>query len=302
MSNKSWKDFLLSSGLPLEYAVSKILANAGAIGNEVFHYQRRNELNIQTDFSVDIESTYVHGNDLWLEMLVECKYRHDSSKWVFTPAEYRSVLGPEFNHVFLSLDDLADDYTINTDAIERFSSLYRLANDGVEILTTDANSKSIANALCQLKYAIPNKIASALEHQIDHMLGDRSPIFIILPIVVTTAELWRIRPEQTISQIRKSQDISDIADREDILILYHKPDNELRQYSNEILSKHFSDDQKSRMSKVLSSAGKHDFDFYTGVFSTHFPSMYVIIHFDRFESAITNVIRFFSDKRQLKKK
>ena len=235
-------------------------------------------------------------------MLVECKYRHDSSKWIFTPAEYKSVLGPEFNNVFLCLDDFSDDYSINTDAIDAFSSIYQLANNGVELLSNDANSKTITNALCQLKYAIPNKVASALEHQIDHMLGDRSPVFVILPIVVTTAELWRIRPEQTINRIKASQEISDIADREDILILYNKPDNELRQYSKEILLKHFTDDQKNRMTKILSTTGKQNFDLFTDLHSTHFPSMYVIIHFDRFESAINNVIRFFSDKRQLNKK
>ena len=55
-------------------------------------------------------------------------------------AEYRSVFGPEFNHVFLSLDDLADDYSINTEAIERFSSLYKLAKSGGRVISSnDAN-------------------------------------------------------------------------------------------------------------------------------------------------------------------
>ena len=239
---------------------------------------------------------------MWIDFLIECKYRHDSAKWVFTPNEYKTFFGPEFNHAFLVLDDLADDYKIDTESIDKFSKLYKLCSKGTELLSNNCNPKSIENAISQLKYAVPHRITDAMIHQIDKELGKISPIFITIPIIVTTAELWRIRPEITMDDVRAADDLRQVAEQEEVLIIHQQPDNELRQYSHKLFTDSFDRDQQERISKIMKTREKHSFRFFADVYSTYFPSMFVVVQFGRFEKAIHNVIKFFSQSKHFKRR
>jgi len=107
MSKKSWKDHLLSSGLPLEHSVIRELKQHGFLSPREFQYERKNEHGVPTLFSVDVEATNILAErKIWLDLLIECKYRHDSTQWVFNPDEYDWRLGIEFYESFIALDAL----------------------------------------------------------------------------------------------------------------------------------------------------------------------------------------------------
>lgn len=95
MSERIWKDHLLSSGTPLEYSVLRALADLGVIDPTEHRYQRVNEHGITTEFSIDVLDRDIDTvRNLWLEMFIECKYRHDSTRWVFTPVDYSNSTAP----------------------------------------------------------------------------------------------------------------------------------------------------------------------------------------------------------------
>lgn len=55
-SNKSWKDHLLSSGVPLEYSVRRIFEELGIHNPSEYRYVRKTAEGVSQIFSVDVHS------------------------------------------------------------------------------------------------------------------------------------------------------------------------------------------------------------------------------------------------------
>jgi len=226
MSKKNWKDYLLSSGIPLEHSVIRIFEKLGIFRPIEFRYERNIETGVRKIFSVDVYTTYLdEKRNLWIEILVECKYRNDKTKWIFMPAEYGESLRPDFSSLFVTLDEAVVERSFKRNDSIYFKRMYPLCEKGIEILPKDINPQSINHAISQLRYAIPNLAATALRHQAEDALGKPEPIFVILPIIVTTAEIWRLYPDVTIETLRDSEDLKEVASLHDIVLLHEEPDN-----------------------------------------------------------------------------
>ena len=70
MQNNKWKDYILKSGLPLEFEVKKTLDKLGFWSKSEFSYMRENENNLSTEFSYDIDSE-MHIKEHCFELLIE---------------------------------------------------------------------------------------------------------------------------------------------------------------------------------------------------------------------------------------
>lgn len=82
-----WKSKLLSSSVPMEYEVAKMLVSHSFAVDTDFSYAR-DDFGIQKDFSVDLLATCylpTSGDNIaaTVELLVECKHRHRNNKWLF---------------------------------------------------------------------------------------------------------------------------------------------------------------------------------------------------------------------------
>ena len=303
MSKKTWKNYLLSSGIPLEHSVTTILQKLGSTNPSEFIYERINEIGLHTQFSIDISAPFILSHrDIWLELLIECKFRHDSIKWIFMPEEYRAIQGPDFQDVFIILDELADNHLIDREVLDNFSQQYKPCGKGIELLKNDFNPKSLNQAINQLKYALAEKVIDSMIHQADKLLGDTSPIFVFIPIIVTTAELWRINSDISIDEINKADNPTDIATKEDILFAHKEPDNQLKRYTFERLINGFTEEQKSKINKIMEKSVWHGLKFYFDIFSSYHPSMFVVINYARFEKTISNLLSFFKTADIIKKK
>src|SRR5229473_4520754 len=88
--NSNWKENLLKSSLPLEQLVAEELEkNTFYIAGE-YSYTRKNEHEINTEFSIDLlshKSNLVEKSQFGdiLNILIECKYTYPTTKWVFSP-------------------------------------------------------------------------------------------------------------------------------------------------------------------------------------------------------------------------
>jgi len=295
MSKKGWKDHLLSSGVPLEYSVRRVFEELGIRQPEEFKYERKNADGVPQVFSVDIVST---GIDLqrrfWVESLVECKYRHDGTKWVFTPMEYQhDIYRPRFRDLFVTLDQCCPDKKLDPTILNDLRDYFPLCGKGIELLPEDTNPKSIEQAVKQLRYGVIAKTVDALIHQIDKLLGDFIPIFVFLPIIVTTAELWRLKTNTTIEEIRAAEEISNVADRHDFVVLMEDPDNLDRRYTTTLLQESLDADQQAEMNRLLQETMKQTFPFFVDHFSAYVPSLFLVISYERFSSAMVMLHKFF---------
>ncbi|MBI5573834.1 MAG: hypothetical protein HY919_04695 [Elusimicrobia bacterium] len=99
----TWKEYLLKSSIPLEFEVKKFLDSKGCISDFEYSYLRTNENNASKEFSYDIDASYI-CDEHFVELMIECKYRHQSTKWVFIPEKY-VVLHEVYPNSFMHPND-----------------------------------------------------------------------------------------------------------------------------------------------------------------------------------------------------
>ncbi len=295
-TKKTWKDHLLSSGVPLEYSVARIFEDLGMQGSEEFRYERKNEAGISQVFSVDIGSTQIDlDRNFWFETLVECKYRHDGTRWVFTPSDYVDLRGPEFAELFVKLDIFCADRKFDSEAFNKFEGKYPLCEKGIELLPDKDNPKGIEQAIFQLRYAVVAKAISSLVHQKGGGLGRRDPLFLIVPIVVTTAELWRLIPGTTVEDVRRASEISDVADRQRIVVLRQTPNDTDMIETRAAFARRFNLEGRG-MPLVLQAAANMSprLREFVDSFAANGPSLFVIVQYDEVRTMLENLQGFLA--------
>ena len=163
-----WKSKLLSSSVPMEYEVARVLVERGFAVDADYSYAR-DDAGITKGFSVDIRATGYppfRGNKLLttIELLVECKHRHRSNKWLF----FRDPNTEDMSPFTLG-------YTIR--AVDRFSPAFFSPGStvsfdeeaifcikGVEVDTSNGNvhDTEIKHGLAQLQYALPRLLTDSI--------------------------------------------------------------------------------------------------------------------------------------------
>lgn len=238
MANKEWKNKFLSSSLPLEFEVGKILKSKNFMFSYDFLYSRDKYASVSgsdrysdvnNDFSVDLYAWDLapFGNlddtietTAWLELLVECKYTQPNKKWVFLPdlAENRRIsgYGDNFLNVIDTFSKKTAKFTITADFDKKGPFCYK----GTEI---DANTGAIdfypiQKGISQLQYALPRLICDYIEDRCDTEKPD-IPLF-YCPILVTTADLMILKRDVTIEKVASSNSLMDIAKPTPYLFLY----------------------------------------------------------------------------------
>ena len=306
MSKKTWKDHLLSSGVPLEYSVIRIFEELGISDPGEFSYERKTPDGLSQVFSVDVHARkHDVRRKLYIECLVECKYRHDGTNWVFVPRDYAEIFGrgPGFADLFVTLDQCCVDRKLDRSVLEKFEQTYPLCARGIELLPDDANPKTIEQAVQQLRYAVVAKVIDAIEWQIfmsDPDISDVTPMYVIVPIIVTTAQLWRLKVGASVEDIRSAEDIKDVADPHDVLVLHQRPDNLDERDTKQRMSETFAP-MKKELNDLFKQTG-YGFGVFSSRFATDTPSMFIIISYKRVKTAMKNLNSFFATDRLIIKR
>jgi len=293
----NWKDALLSSGVPLEYSVRRILESLDIADAREYKYLRPNENGIETQFSIDLRATHINfKTNHWLELFIECKYRKDGTSWIFAPDTFSELSTSPFSSTFVHLDLFSDSGQVNEEVVDKFAHNYTACSKGVELTDAGCNPKSIAQALSQLKYGLVDNFVDCILHQVDHLLGDNSPIFSHAAFVVTTADLWRLKEGVTISDIRAAKDLQDVATNHDLLFCFEPPDNELQRYAEQKFRSSFTTKQIEWMDRVAVARGGHSFQHYTDVLARSYPCYFAIIGLPRLHATLARTMDFFSQE------
>ncbi len=289
--NTTWKTHLLSSGMPLEYSVIDTLIRLGSWHPREYRYQRPNELGVPTVFSVDVHASQIL-KACWLELLIECKYRRDGIKWVFMPERFSDLPGgSDFDAAFLILDGISG-YHLDRGVLRSASKHYIACGKGIEIHEKGNNPKAIEQAVCQLSFAVPHRVVECIEEQLGWM-EDFGMYHVLVPIIVTTAELWRMKEHTTIEEVREAAQLDAIATREDMLFMCRPPDTALATYTKSLLQERLGR-RPELVSKIEERTHLSDFETYAATFGSRYPSVFVIMSHDRFESAMRDLTGFFA--------
>lgn len=264
------KQALLASGLPLEMSVEGLLRSMRFHGLADFSYWRRADPG-HKDFSVDVRATR-HIPTPWLaatedgqrtvasitamwDILVECKYRSPSVKWVFAP-----LAGPyslRRTHFFMNgrghcaLGDEAGALMVvpsmspGTPGPDKFPVLVtrgiELRSGGANTESDDAYSSSIRRGIYQLQFAHFPRLNGPL-HSVGRLRDVVDPPYLELSVnvsslvLVTTAELWAFRADIDFRAIERAESLSEIANRVDAVEYPTVVSRELRNHNEEWLT------------------------------------------------------------------
>lgn len=238
-SESKWKDFVLRTGLPLEYEVSEILRSLGFEPRGEYPFIRENENKIECEFSVDLWADKTikpnkGSSSLQASCLVECKYSHQGVNWLFIPNNTATV-NPIIKVIDHNTEHINEFYDFDDNFICK--EKIRSCSKGIEILPKDASEFIIKKGINQLKYALPNFASLYLDV---HYNVDPKSIAAILPILVTTADIFVLHEDVKTKDILRASSLDNIAKKVN-LIRYSSFDNPLLDnYSQYVLSKFLS--------------------------------------------------------------
>lgn len=278
--DNKWKDFLLKSGVPLEFEIKKTLKDLGFDSYSEFSYLRPDEQNIVNEFSYDIDSSLRIDNHLF-ELMVECKYRDESTNWIFIPEEYNESDRGAGTMSFLNTNDyfykkeFPDFYKFIN-----FDTVAPLCSKGIELNSSGQNPKTITQAISQLCYGMIDKVIEGMKQQLEESEDTEHLVFHHIPIIITTANLYRLKNDVTISEIKNAENINSIATREYVLLLEPKISIELERYSFQKLDLFIDSYGIDKLSSSLNEKKKiHNWTFrdHQKMISNDFPEGILVI-------------------------
>jgi len=248
---KKWggyKKFLLRSGVPLEANVSKICQKEGMMDLGEFFYKREEDI-----FSVDLLARDVHrkkANDLefgtFIDFLIECKYREPHKKWIFSSFEFgeKHLTGREMwlsNDFSISypFDDIEVSNLIASIPRYIYEKInFDSCNKGVEVSDKGFDPNSINHALFQVLFAVPYQGISEISAILEYGTSDDVVGEIIVPVIVTTSDLYLLDKSTDLEKIRESKNGEEILKRKEIIQYEIQPPLHLTEYSNSLISKY----------------------------------------------------------------
>lgn len=272
MSSKKWKDNLLSSSLPLEFNVAKILVSKGFSVDSDFTYAR-NDSGIVKDFSVDIEAracapfTDPNKIDASLTLLVECKYRSPNVKWLFMPDSNIADFSPFTLGCTIRKIDEFSSYIIDGKKTEEFDEDFPICYKGTEIDfgNQSVHDNELKHGIAQLQYALPRLFTNNVLFSLSSHAEDNVPFF-FCPILLTTAELLLTKESASINEFEKLSSIDEITNKVPCLLIYsnYGPDFETHcsKECNDLAKLKEYDVIKTLESNIRKSKyKKYDFDY-----------------------------------------
>lgn len=274
MSNAKWKDFLLKSGLPLEYEVKEFLDSQNCVSSFDYSYFRNDENSIINEFSFDINAAYIEKNHFF-KLAIECKYRDRSTNWLFLPGTYGGM--SELGHT--SFLHPLDHFTKHTKFPFKYPELPPIGKaclKGIEITSDGQNPKTITQAVNQLSYAMAEMVVEDMISQIEEHLATSEMIFYNVPIIVTTANLFRLNENVTIEMIKETDKLSEIATEEDCLIIDSKIGKDLERHNKGVFTNFINEYGKNNLNKKLKSFND-DIDFLTDVISSNYAPQAILV-------------------------
>ncbi|WP_334001126.1 hypothetical protein [Burkholderia cepacia] len=265
---KRWKDNLLSSSVPMEFEVSKLLVKHGFSTTADYSYTRYGAQG-RDDFSVDLHASiylpYRRPNEITTEfqLLIECKHRHRNNKWLFFPDPNPGEFSAFTLGYTLRVVDNFSPVTLESEPTVAFDNKANFCLKGVEIdlNTGTVHDAEIRRGLAQLQYALPRLVTEAIEWNLGQHPEDCFP-FLYCPILLTTSEIVVAKTDTTIASVEKAEALSDLATPVPWVVVYCEQTQDFqrhRQATCDVLSELVESGSTHWIDEVKKEAGVSDF-------------------------------------------
>ena len=282
MTNNNWKKYLLKSGLPFEYEVKECFVKNGCTVWDEYSYLKSDENNIEKEFSYDLDANTWQGGHS-IDLMVECKYKTEPTKWFFTPDPYSYQQDLNKNSFLHPVDH----FTKNTFLFNKMpfydvikEPLGPFCLKGVEVFKNQSIEINIRRAINQLSYAFIDKIISAFDGQLDKEVDMfNNSIFLQIPMIITNADLHLINKNITTKEIEKADSIEKISTQHDFLIFHNKIGEHLRNFNLNKLAEFFSGKEKGLVEGRMNTFTK-DLNHFVNVIANYSPECILIMKHD----------------------
>lgn len=206
--------------------MAKLLVRLGFGVDADFSYGRYDG-NVVKDFSVDIHAEFYPAFSAIFELLIECKFRTPNKKWLFLPDPNKDY----FTNYGLS-DPIryVDDFTLRYFGRKHsVRTSVPITYKGTEINLTDGSvhDSDIRHGIAQLRYGLPRLLRERILENV-LMVEEANP-FAFCPILVTTADIYVLRPGTSLGKVLKSSKIEQLANPVPYVLLHadYGPDFEM---------------------------------------------------------------------------
>lgn len=260
----SWKQKLISSGMPFEHDVAQALVKSDYFVRSEFEFLRKSEEGYK-EFSVDFSATYFKEIDFdikySLELLVECKHSSkDKSVILFEAIDHQEGCVVTLGHTLAKIDVACPD-TVSDQPIYDFEARFKFVNKIIEISEKDADPKRFKHGCQQLRYAAVPFVFDILEWQMSEHPKDVHPRY-VAKILVTNAPLRTISEGVRLVDIESAEKIEDISEEVPAAIIVMGHGSEIkdhtRRYAENISERFLS--LANHVEEDMKNAGKH-FEF-----------------------------------------
>lgn len=251
-TNRKWKDALLKSGLPLEYEVKTFLQKEKkCLLRYEPSYLKCDDNGFEKEFSYDLNASYIRM-PYDVELMIECKFRAEGTKWFFLPEEYGGM-DEIYQNAFMHAIDHFHQWTwVWNDFMPYDNDVPPLCSKGMEVYENgEWNNKSIHQAVTQLSYGFAENIAETVRDHIDEEYGIHFRT-LLLPIIVTTAELFRFKEGLGIDDIKAASAPEAVATNHDTLLIKAGADISLFNHNMFVFMTAFGEQKDLLAAKVQS--------------------------------------------------
>lgn len=263
MKSSQIKDTILKTGIPLEISVVKKILECGLDELGEVEYERDGKIfstDIQTEKQVEISKNV----SILFNFVIECKYKTKNHNWYFMQfprgnnnsmrSETRNevfdtVFWPLIHKIGYRIKDKIDLPILRT---ENFFDL-KIADKGVEIINDKFDPNTIKKALHQAVFGsviahkesmhyifenLPSKLDSQSLQDFYENEEHVSPIIsVTLPIIVTTAKLYRLQADISLEDIEHEKEIFNLFEEEKGIMLLNLNYKTVWNFSDEIFER-----------------------------------------------------------------
>ncbi len=246
MSKRKWGESFLKSGLPLEYLTMTAFKSLGWKCEQNVEYQRKNRDGKIAWFELDLSTISPQDDDdTELGFLIECKYHDLSRFWMFFPWETNAFANNSslFNPApFQILAEPLSKSGLSLAPISHWGSV--VSESGVKLENTFRTAlEQIANGF------VPYSLSQMFGFNLD-VHGDIPWVTAFVPMIVTNARLYRLKPEiNNLDNIRLATQPDDIADELEWTWYFYEPTLALIDQNLEAINSHKGGDDKELISK-----------------------------------------------------
>lgn len=216
-----WKTHLLRTSVPLEHEAARILTAHNFSVSADYAYSRFDGA-LQKEFTVDVRaitSFDIEGSLLrqcMLDVLVECKYRVDGTRWLFLPRPSSTTEGL---HNVIQAVDVLSPWHVHDQWWHDAASTAEICYAGVEVGTTSSYDEAPQKARAfesqlrhgarQLQYALPPLLAHRARWVALQDPDGNLPFFIV-PVLVTNVPLIVAHHDFGIDTVKAMRDLDEL--------------------------------------------------------------------------------------------